>query len=304
MMTYLDVRDWLKKHIPILRKLVCVEAYIGRLVLWRHVVREIRGRTAVDRLILWRSIAAAPITALADLGRWHEPLLIADADVISTHLGAFGVRRHSDDLGHLLVSQHEALFKVIRNCVRPGDVVIDAGANIGAVTVFLGRLVGSTGKVVAVEMMPDTGARLDHNIAINNLTCVQVIKRALFHTSGQLVTAQIQAGFFGQASIVFPATRGEVTKINVLTITIDEITAGVGSIALMKMDLEGAELDALRGAVVALPRIRAIVFESWTGSENKVAEFLSNHGFVISPIDGRNFLAIQSNVVQAMEGNQ
>jgi hypothetical protein len=62
------------------------------------------------------------------------------------------------------------------------------------------------------------------------------------------------------------------------------------------MDIEGAELAALRGAGAALSKIRAIVFEQ-LDQGGDVAEFLSTNGFRIEQLDHHNFLAINTLVV-------
>jgi FkbM family methyltransferase len=256
-----------------------------------QVVNSIRGRTPADRKVLWRSISSAPAQIRRDLDRWREPVLVADADVHVKGIGTFAIRGGSDDLGNVLPVNFTELFAVIRARLGKGDVAIDAGANIGAVTVYMAKRVGGTGRVVAVEMMPGTAGQLRRNLTLNGLQNVTVFEQALSDTAGETAVALIEPGFFGQASITSAQRPNVCQPVEVRTVTLNEITAGLGEIALMKMDLEGAEPQALRGASRALQRVRNVAFESWDRDGGVSAKILREAGFSIAPIDGRNFLA-------------
>ena len=67
------------------------------------------------------------------------------------------------------------MFRKMRALVSAGDIVIDAGANIGAVSVFWRDKVGLSGSVTAVEMMPDTAKRLRHNLSLNGLALFELL---------------------------------------------------------------------------------------------------------------------------------
>lgn len=294
MMAQVGLRQALKKVLPaaVTKALVNAENYGQRLAACAIVARCIRGRTVADARVVRKSLARAPVHLLRNLDVYREPMLIADAEVVSKGLGIFAVRGNCDDLGHVLLPYFSAMFDCIGENVKEGDVVIDAGANLGAVTVFLAQQVGISGKVLTVEMMPATATQLRRNIVLNNLHNVTVVEKALAEKPGMTVTADVEAGMHGQASIARAADGRERHSLNVLTTTIDEIAAGLGEIALIKLDLEGAEPNALRGANATLPRVRAIVFESWHGGDSdETARILRSAGFVITPVDGRNWLA-------------
>lgn len=266
--------------------------YARRFMAWIVVLRIVKGRTAIDAEVLRKSMLHAPLTMLMDLSTWREPQLVADAEIVIPSLGVFAIRAYSDDLGHVLPSTQAGIFSVMRDHIRPGDMVIDAGANIGATTVYLAQLVGPQGSVIAIEMMPDTAKRLRHNLALNGLTAVGVIEKALAEISDKTVTAEVSEGLFGQASIAARTNIGRVLRrVEVVTTTLDQVTEGVGEIALIKVDLEGAEVQALAGAQQTLKRTRALIFESWGGDGGRAGQILIKAGFSIFPIDGRNFLA-------------
>lgn len=283
-----------KKVFPVtvVRLLAGALTYGRRMSAWIQVLCNVRGRSVADRAVVRRSAVYAPVTMLANLTVWREPSLLADAEIDVKSLGAFAVRGNSDDLGHVLLQNNAAVFAVIAQHLRPGEIAIDAGANIGAVTVFMARQVGPLGKVLAIEMIPDTAAQLRHNIQLNCLTNVTVIEQALSSQEGGTVEAEVAEGVFGQASIASGTNRGRtVRRIQVPTTTLDMITTRLADISVMKLDLEGAEPIALASASETLKRTRFIIFESWSSGDGQTASLLKKAGFRISPIDGRNFLA-------------
>lgn len=232
----------------------------------------------------WRS-------SLRDLDEWRDPVLLNDAQVRVRSVGRFALRAHSDDLYHVLPAREEAVLAAIREGLKPGDTFVDAGANIGFYTVVASKLVGPAGKVVAIEMMPDTATRLREHIAINGLTNVEVIEYALSDRSGQTIAATVPDGKYGQASIAASDRSDGVRRLDVETRTLDKLFADIpGRVALMKMDLEGAEAAALRGAGQLINRIDAIIFEQLE-EDLSCADLLRGHAFQLSQLDGRNYLA-------------
>lgn len=260
-----------------------------------EISRTVRGVGPADRAVLLQSFLRAPFSMLSELDKWRELVLSQDATVLVEPTGLFRIRGGSDDLHHVVPSVNGAVIRTIADHAGPGDTVIDAGANIGAVTVAMAKIVGATGKVFAFEMMPETAALLRTNVELNHLRQVEVIELALSDRSGQTVTAEYSQGVFGQASIANGSNVGNsVRRVDVLTTTLDTATMTIDWVAVMKMDLEGAECLALAGAQKMLTRIGAIIFESWSTDGGEVAVLLKEIGFSISPIDGRNFLAQRS----------
>lgn len=292
-----SVRSSLKQvlPLPIRRTLRAALHYAQRLGRWVIVLWQVRGSTWRDQLVVLQSALAAPVISVRNLLQWQDPCLLRDAAVEVRGIGRFLLRGRSDDLWHVLPWREKALLAEIERRLKPGDVFIDAGANIGVYTVLASRLVGPSGRVIAVEMMPDTADCLEKHIRINGLGNVTVIRNALSDTSGRIVTATVQVGKFGQATIAEDSERyGLGTRIEVTSITLDEIADGVADIALMKMDLEGAELPALRGGAEVMATLQAVIYESWGSKRSddySVDGLLRESGFRLVQIDGNNWLA-------------
>lgn len=266
--------------------------YLRRLSEWRMIEPQLEGLGPDDVDVLKRSIRQSKIRSLRELYRWRDPQLVDNAEIRVKNRGVFAIRASSDDLGHVLPQNTAELLDTVERFLKPGDIAFDAGANIGAITVMMAKAVGATGRVIAVEMMPDTANCLRRNINLNNLENVTVVENALSDKTGEIVKANVAEGLFGQASISPEANVGNQTQsIEVKTVTLDQIAEGIESVALMKMDLEGAEPMALRGAESLLKHTRAIVFESWTDDGGPTAAILREAGFHMTSVDNRNFLA-------------
>jgi FkbM family methyltransferase len=208
------------------------------------------------------------------------------------------VRARCDDLWHVLPWREHAIVSVFHDKLQPGDTFIDAGANIGVYTVLAARLVGTNGKVIAVEMMPNTADQLAHNLALNSITNVTVCRAALSNMSGQIVTAVVTPGKYGQASIAKGSADDAAVRLEVRTTTLDELTSDLSSVRLIKMDLEGAEAVGLQGAAKLLQKSDFLIYESWGKSHsdsNPVDSCLRQAEYVLNRIDGNNWLASHTN---------
>jgi FkbM family methyltransferase len=264
------------------------KAYAWRLWVWYEVAKHIKGQSEADRSIIHQALFRAPIDSLKDLSQWRDPTVASDCTVISA-LGRFHVRADSDDLFLTLPTREPGIVRTMQRLLRPGDCFVDAGANIGVYTVLGSKLVGETGCVVSVEMMPDTAAILREHIRDNGCGNVCVVETALSDSSGQTVRATVEPGKSGSASI---AVKRDGRAVEVRTSTLAEVLAGTPSVRLMKMDLEGAELVALHGLTAAINKVWAVIFEDWSGGA--VSEWLREAGFTFTRLDRNNSLATRA----------
>lgn len=259
-----------------------------------RVMAMVRGVSASDRNTVSRSMIAN-VFALADpIDQWSPPKLVEDARIKVAGFGTFMVRGQSDDLAHVLPFHQHDVSAVVKKLIKPGDILVDAGANLGVVTVIMAQATGPSGRVVSFEMMPDTASILRENVILNCLTNVTVIEAALSDRVGDTVTASVTEGMFGQASIaVEQKLIGTTRRVDVQTTTLDVSTQDLPAIALLKIDLEGAEVKALHGATATLAKTRAIIMESWDGVKGEAVDILRHAGYEITLVDSRNILAIK-----------
>lgn len=274
-----------RKWLPALR------SYVQRILRWLHLINQVRGIEASDRDVIRRSC----MWALIDCWRfplvWRDPLLLADATVHVKGVGQFYLRAETDDLWHVYPAREPEVFAQISDVLRPGDVFIDAGANIGFYSVLASRRVGPSGRVLAIEMMPGTAERLRGHLTVNGCENTEVVEAALSDAADQFVDAFLPRGQSGQASLT--RNRDHSDTIRVRTTTLDSVAGQIESVRLLKMDLEGAELQALQGARRLLERVDAICFEDRDG-ESQVRPFLEGIGFTITPLGNADVLAVRN----------
>lgn len=136
---------------------------------------------------------------------------------------------------------------------KEGDTVIDIGAHIGRYTITSSKQVGNTGKVVAIEADPDNFQLLKRNIALNKLTNVMPLNYAVFSERTKIKLYE-QSASAKYNSIML--TRAAKTKnyVEVNADTLDSILElnGVNRVNWIKIDVEGAEFEVLKGSTKTL----------------------------------------------------
>lgn len=182
----------------------------------------------------------------------------------------------------LLTGQHEIeTAKLLRRLVQPGMIVLDVGAHVGYYTRLLSRTAGARGRVIAFEPHPGTHQVLRQNTrALANVTPLQaaVAEREgsaelydylMMSASGSLhydeSLARLQRAQMGAGDLA-PRDREafEMQRFRVETVTIDGCLArlGIKRVDVVKMDIEGAELGALRGmreTIAASPGLQLVM---------------------------------------------
>lgn len=290
-----SLREQLKAIVPAPLDLAQkrVRTAVHRLGLWRGLLAECRGVTPADQAVLKRSLRAGLPGLFTEPGAWREPRLVEDATLVVKDGFTFFIRANTDDCGHIRQTSHRMLLDAVMPHLAEGGTAIDAGANIGIFTANFARIAGPEGRIVAVEMMSATAHSLRQTIALNGLANVELVENALSDLAGQTIDVGMpDESHFGQASIIRHNAAGSGVSVTVTTTTLDDITAGMERVHVMKMDLEGAEAVALRGAARTLRITDAILYESAPGEEG-IDAVLQASGFAIRRIDGLNKLAVK-----------
>lgn len=175
----------------------------------------------------------------------------------------------------------EAVQDALRTHVRPGSVFYDVGANVGFLSLIAARLTGPQGRVVAFEPVPDTLQQLRRNLEINGFTNVEVVGAAVGDAPGR---ARLQVEKTSQTSHLASLSgmgTGEVAgEIDVEVVTLDQFIAdGQPAPDVVKIDIEGAEVLALRGMQRLLATHRPTIICEIHGTLGAVVEALHDHGY-------------------------
>jgi FkbM family methyltransferase len=150
----------------------------------------------------------------------------------------------------------------IENLVRPGDNVLDIGGHIGFYTLQMARIVGPAGRVVTFEPDPVNFAYLRHNVALNGYGNVELHRAAVSRQMGHGTLYRSHDS--GDHRIWKPDEPRE--SVGVPTVAIDHRNdLAQMNVSLIKMDIQGAEVQALEGMTEFLRRQArvALVSEFW-----------------------------------------
>ena len=130
--------------------------------------------------------------------------------------------------------------------LKAGETMLDIGANIGVFTLTAARLVGPRGRVISVEAVPPNAEALRSNVSLNHLDWVDVVEAAAWSSDGVTTLGLPEGGNLGMYSVAVKTG----TLFEVPTRRIDDVIEDQGCrrVSLLKMDIEGAECEALRGA--------------------------------------------------------
>jgi FkbM family methyltransferase len=198
--------------------------------------------------------------------------------------------------GYALGTTEPEIQDLLAANVRSGSVVWDVGANIGFYTVIASRLVGS-GRVVAFEPLPASCAALEENLRLNGMTNVDVARIALSDEAGT-ATLNVFAGLTEsrlQAHESASSTKPVVDRIDVRVSTLDAQLEVFPAPSLLKIDIEGAESAALRGASVMLCEVRPTVICELHGTNAAVIDVLESSGYRVSTVERPEVAPRQAN---------
>ena len=199
---------------------------------------------------------------------------------------------------NLFAGQFEpAEIAFVRRHLRPGDVVLDVGANAGLYTVIAARAVGNTGHVYAFE--PDERAvkLLRRNVAVNGLKNVTVIEAAVSNETGERAFAAASDTAFSSLATIQRDDQQIESWRSVPTIRLDDavVTHGIGVVKFLKIDVEGAEklvLDGGTNLLLRAPDDFAILFEAFERNAEAfgytvqdLLEILRSKGFHLGGFD-------------------
>ena len=177
---------------------------------------------------------------------------------------------HDDCVGRSLdlygeFSQSET--DLFQHFLRPGDFVLDVGANIGCHTLHFAKAVGPTGKVLAFEPQRILFQTLCANMALNSVTNVYCYQVGLADKQGTMQTPPVNyaaGNNFGGLSLgQYP--NGEIVEV----IRLDNFK--LPSCRLIKLDVEGMELQALQGASALLEKHKPVLYVENDRAENSDA---------------------------------
>ena len=177
--------------------------------------------------------------------------------------------------------------EAFRRLIAPGDVVYDVGASIGFFSLLAARLTGPEGRVVALEPAPGPAEAVRVNAALNDLRNVTVVEAAAGAAQGRerlwVVADQTSSHLAGRGEHPLAEMALEVDVL-----ALDDLVGerGFPPPALVKIDVEGSELDALRGMRGILAEHRPKLVCELHGTNDAFAALMEESGYSTSNLDG------------------
>jgi FkbM family methyltransferase len=234
----------------------------------------------------------APAWLRAPLKRAYHALLAAlPGDHLISRLPGGETLRVDPEFRHLAWNAEE--YEALKRHTRSGATVLDIGANVGCYTMLLAGWVGDTGHVYAFEPAAASRAGLVRHLALNGLSArVSVRPEAVSDRAGD--APFLDAGTHGDNRLVGAAAPGTTF---VPSLSIDGFCAAADlSPDVIKIDIEGAELAALRGARHTIARLGSAlalfvelhpaIWPSLGVTRADIEEELRRQNLVIDPLPG------------------
>lgn len=161
-------------------------------------------------------------------------------DHITRHIEAFGAHARPQ-------------VAMLRSLLREGDAIVDAGAHVGSFTIPLAKAVSPGGAVFAIEANAETYAILNRNLERHGIKS-KVFNNGISDVSGAKLYMRFDTGANSGADSLSESGQGPAVE----TVRIDEVATQ--PISLIKIDVEGMEMKALRSAQQVIDRDRPIIF--------------------------------------------
>jgi FkbM family methyltransferase len=221
-----------------------------------------RLRAGCTKRSYWQTIALRHL--------WRRPVFFTDRYGVTLSLypddcleTIFESKSHNDDPSVLLCA---------RRLLKPGMTLIDVGANYGQFTVFAAPLVGQLGRVHAFEPCSYAYSRLCENVRRlpDPAKMIYVNQKAVCKESGEVVIHEYPQRHSAWNSLSpHPMWSGNwiepIASEKVPAVSLDDYckTCAVDVIDLLKIDVEGFEVDVLEGSarLIREGRIRSVIFE-------------------------------------------
>ena len=204
-----------------------------------------------------------------------------------------------DAIGYDIASQglyEIGVTETLWRLTEPGDLTIDAGANIGYTASILGRRVGPKGKVICFEPHPDVFHSLKRNAEIweKDPVCGSFVlyQAALGRENGRAYLQTNDWFLTNRGTAWISATAEKAPNVRTLDVPMQNLDSLLGqneTIGVLKMDVQGSELEVLQGMRRLLERraVRDIVFEEEHLFPAPTHEYLKANGYSVFGLQER-----------------
>ena len=261
----------------IARKLYTMAALVARTrlvwLLMRACSHERRARWAARGLLR----PLAPLTGRGELSILGG--LAARLRIEARTFAPWGAQAYGVLTGTHEIQVQQALVR----SARADDHVWDVGANIGFMSLVAARVVGPGGRVLAIEPDPDCAAAVRANAALNGLDGIEVLEAAAADRSGVAELVVVRDRLWTRLASVGDHDLRE-RRVEVRTIALDDVAGPPPTV--VKIDVEGAELDVIAGMTRLLRDARPLVICEMHGRNAEFCAAMEAAGYGVGNLDG------------------
>ena len=258
----------------------------GRALAWRWMLSRSNGRLRFE-LGLFASGILDMARFFVSPGNHPMPIVYVSGVVhVRTSLGEFRffTRRATDDVYSCLPAREGDVEEAIKHLLRKGDTFVDVGANVGYYSVLAGRAVGPSGRVIAVEPIPETAAVLRRNLDLNEVAAT--VRQEACWSIRTTVGLTAPPGAYGLASSV---RTFKAPVFAAPAAPLDDMCRQLSTIRLIKIDVEGAEREVLLGAREVLTKTENLVVEV-SGRTDEIRSFLEGASFRVQDLKFKPYI--------------
>ncbi len=192
------------------------------------------------------------------------------------------------DSRFLLGTFEPALQEILQYQLAPGMIFYDVGANVGFLGILAARLVGPSGQVHCFEPLPANAEQIRYNARLNNFDHVHVHALALAHADATASFRISERPTFGALSDSPMAVDKQIGTIEVPVRRLDSLASEerIPGPNLMKIDIEGSEIDFLAGAESVIRSSRPSLLIELHGTNAGVSTWLDKLSYDADVVGG------------------
>ena len=166
---------------------------------------------------------------------------------IHGHTMVIGTKTHHPPIAMAMGTYEEETTRLFVKIIEPGMTVVDIGAHVGYYTLLAAQNTGPSGKVYAFEPESNNFALLEKNVELNNYGNIHTENKAISNSTGprELFITNLDSGRHSMYKHEISQTNG----LSIDTVTLDDFLEQISCshVDLIKIDVEGAELEVLQG---------------------------------------------------------
>jgi FkbM family methyltransferase len=225
----------------------------------------------------------APVEKIARNGKVQILIGPGRKDRLSAaHFEYWGAQAYA-----VLTGQHELMVQeAMRRVLPTGGVMIDVGSNIGVLTLLGARLVGPSGRAVALDPARECVEAASINTQLNGYDNVTVVHAAAAAQSGEVEVIVTGDSLWSRLALVGEHPY-ESRRELVPAVALDDLVGqlGLDRVDLVKIDVEGGEMEVIAGMSKMLAELRPVVVCEMHGKNAAFASAMSAAGYRVINLD-------------------